>query len=31
MTRTMLHVNIDRKDPVLLHDQVAGGDPAGNR
>ena len=23
MTRTMLHVNIDRNDPVLLHDQVA--------
>ena len=23
MTRTMLSVNIDRDDPVLLHDQVA--------
>ena len=23
MTRTMLSVNIDREDPVLLHDQVA--------
>jgi GntR family transcriptional regulator len=23
MTRTMISVNIDREDPVLLHDQVA--------
>jgi GntR family transcriptional regulator len=23
MTRTMLSVNVDRSDPVLLHDQVA--------
>ena len=23
MTRTMLSVNIDRDDPLLLHDQVA--------
>src|SRR3984957_1116446 len=23
MTRTMINVNIDRADPVLLHDQVA--------
>jgi len=23
MTRTMISVNIDRSDPVLLHDQVA--------
>jgi GntR family transcriptional regulator len=23
MARTMLEVNIDRNDPVLLHDQVA--------
>jgi hypothetical protein len=23
MTRTMISVNVDRDDPVLLHDQVA--------